>query len=160
MERQKITTCLWFENRSEEAVRFYLSVFGGDARILEETRYTEAGPGEPGAMLTQTFEIAGQQFIALNGGPHETFNDAVSLSVDCADQAEVDRLWAALSEGGEERECGWLKDRYGVSWQIAPRELSDMVADPDPAAVDRVMRAMFTMKKLDLQALRDAYAGR
>ncbi|MGW8847400.1 VOC family protein [Streptomyces sp. JH002] len=159
MAEQKITACLWFERDAEEAVQHYLAVFGGDARVVAEQRYTEAGPGEPGSMLTQTFELAGQRFMALNGGPHDTFNDAISLSVECADQAEVDRLWAALSEGGEERDCGWVRDRYGVSWQIVPRDLPELIADPDPVKADRVMRAMFTMKKLDIQALRDAHAG-
>ncbi|MEI7033039.1 VOC family protein [Streptomyces pratensis] len=153
---QKITPCLWYDGTAEEAAEHYIAVFGGDSRILDVSRYGEAGPGEPGSVLTVGFRLAGQEYIALNGGPQFSFTEAISLSVDCADQAEVDRLWAALSEGGEESRCGWLKDRYGVSWQIVPRELPQLLADPDPAKAKRTMTAMLGMGKLDIQALRDA----
>ncbi len=153
---QKITPFLWFDDQAEEAVRHYMSVFD-DSRIVETQRYGEAGPGKAGTVMTIAFELAGQQFIALNGGPHFTFNEAVSLSVDCATQEEVDTLWARLGEGGEEGQCGWLKDRYGLWWQINPRRLTELLGDPDPVRAGRVMKAMLQMKKIDIQALVDAY---
>ncbi|MEV4434407.1 VOC family protein [Streptomyces sp. NPDC049555] len=156
---QKITPCLWFDTEAEEAVDFYLSVFPG-SRILEVKRYGEAGPREPGMVMVIDFELAGQRFMALNGGPEFTFTEALSLSVDCADQAEVDELWARLTEGGgEEGPCGWLKDRFGVSWQIVPRALPELLADPDPVTSQRVMQAMMGMKKIDIQGLLDAQRG-
>ncbi|GAB2811914.1 VOC family protein [Streptomyces daliensis] len=153
---QKIITTLWFDKQAEEAADYYTSLFD-DSRILEVNRYGEAGPGEPGTVMTVTFELAGQRFIALNGGPHFTFNEAISLTVDCAGQDEVDEMWSKLSEGGQEGPCGWLKDKYGVSWQICPRTLTDLLSDPDPEKANRVMKAMLEMKKIDVQALVDAY---
>jgi predicted 3-demethylubiquinone-9 3-methyltransferase (glyoxalase superfamily) len=152
---QKITPCLWFESRAEEAVDHYMSIFD-DARVLDVLRYTEAGPGEPGAVLTVTFELAGQQFTALNGGPHDRFNDAISLSVECASQEEVDYYWEKLCEGGQEVQCGWLKDKYGVSWQVTPIRLYELLKDSDPARAARVTERMFGMKKLDIKELEAA----
>ncbi|MET8709652.1 VOC family protein [Streptomyces californicus] len=153
---QKITPCLWFDGQAREAAEHYVAIFGGDSRILDTTYYSEAGPGETGSVLTVDFRLAGQDYMGLNGGPQFPFTEAISLSVDCADQAEVDRFWEALSEGGETGQCGWLKDRYGVSWQIVPNELPKLLADPDRAKADRTMKAMLGMTKLDIQALRDA----
>lgn len=153
---QKITTFLWFDDQAEQAANHYVSIFGGDSRILDVTHYTAASPGETGSVMTVQFRLAGQEYVALNGGPQFPFTEAVSLSVDCEDQAEVDRLWDALTEGGEESMCGWLKDKYGLSWQIVPRALAEVLRDPDPAKADRAMKAMLGMRKLDIQALRDA----
>ncbi|MFG3427387.1 VOC family protein [Streptomyces californicus] len=153
---QKITPCLWFDGQAQEAAEHYVAIFGGDSRILDTTYYSEAGPGETGSVLTVDFRLDGQDYMGLNGGPQFPFTEAISLSVDCADQAEVDRFWDALSEGGETGQCGWLKDRYGVSWQIVPNELPKLLADPDRAKADRTMKAMLGMTKLDIQALRDA----
>ncbi|GAA2376572.1 VOC family protein [Streptomyces cuspidosporus] len=155
---QKITTFLWFDDQAEQAAHHYTSVFE-DSRVVEIQRYGEAGPGEPGTVMTVTFELAGQRFIALNGGPQFTFTEAISLSVDCATQEEVDRLWERLGDGGEAGPCGWLKDKYGLSWQIVPRKLTELLRDPDPAKSARVMRAMLAMKKIDIQGLVDAYQG-
>ncbi|CAM5285861.1 MULTISPECIES: VOC family protein [Streptomyces] len=156
---QKITTNLWFDGQAEEAAAFYTSVFE-DSRVLGVERFTDAGPGEPGTVVTVTFQLAGQEFVAINGGPEFTFTEAVSLSVDCETQEEVDRYWEALTaDGGEEVRCGWLKDKYGLSWQIVPRALVELLASSDRAAATRATRAMLEMKKLDVQALRDAAAG-
>ncbi|MEU1666389.1 VOC family protein [Streptomyces sparsogenes] len=155
---QKITTFLWFDDQAEQAAHHYTSVFE-DSRVVEIQRYGEAGPGEPGTVMTVTFELAGQRFIALNGGPQFTFTEAISLSVDCATQEEVDQLWERLGDGGEAGPCGWLKDKYGLSWQIVPRKLTELLRDPDPARSARVMRAMLGMKKIDIQGLVDAYQG-
>ncbi|MFI9237561.1 VOC family protein [Streptomyces sp. NPDC053079] len=155
---QKITTFLWFDDQAEEAAAFYTSLFD-DSRIVDVQRYGEAGPGEPGSVMVVTFELAGQQFIALNGGPRFTFNEAISLSVDCETQEEVDELWAKLTAGGEGVACGWLKDRYGLSWQVVPRKLTELLNDPDPVKSNRVMQAMLGMKKIDIQGLVDAYEG-
>jgi predicted 3-demethylubiquinone-9 3-methyltransferase (glyoxalase superfamily) len=156
---QKITTFLWFDNEAEQAANYYTSIFN-DSRILEIHRNGAGGPGAPGTVLTVTFELAGQQFIALNGGPtHFAFSEAISLYVDCASQEEVDELWTKLTDGGEESQCGWLKDRYGLSWQIIPRTLTDLLSDPDPARSERVMKAMLSMKKIDIQDLLDAAKG-
>ncbi|MFF7027947.1 VOC family protein [Streptomyces albidoflavus] len=156
---QKITTNLWFDGQAEEAAAFYTSLFE-DARILGVERFTDAGPGEPGSVVTVTFQLAGQEFVAINGGPEFTFTEAISLSVDCETQEEVDRYWAALTaDGGEEVQCGWLKDKYGLSWQIVPRALVQLLASSDREAATRATRAMLEMKKLDIQALRDAAAG-
>lgn len=156
---QKITTNLWFDGQAEEAADFYTSLFE-DARVLGVERYTDAGPGEPGSVVTVTFQLAGQEFVAINGGPEFTFTEAISLSVDCETQEEVDRYWAALTaDGGEEVQCGWLKDKYGLSWQIVPRALVELLASSDREAAARATRAMLEMKKLDIQALRDAAAG-
>ncbi|MEW1666830.1 VOC family protein [Streptomyces albidoflavus] len=156
---QKITTNLWFDGQAEEAAAFYTSLFE-DARILGVERCTDAGPGEPGSVVTVTFQLAGQEFVAINGGPEFTFTEAISLSVDCETQEEVDRYWEALTaDGGEEVQCGWLKDKYGLSWQIVPRALVELLASSDREAATRATRAMLEMKKLDIQALRDAAAG-
>ncbi len=155
---QKITTFLWFDNQAEEAATYYTSIFD-DSRIVNVQRYGPAGPGEAGTVMTVTFELAGQQFIALNGGPEFTFNEAVSLYVDCATQEEVDELWAKLADGGEEGPCGWLKDKYGLSWQVIPSTLTDLLSDPDPVKADRVMQAMLGMKKIEVQGLVDAYGS-
>ncbi|MFD9846924.1 VOC family protein [Streptomyces parvus] len=153
---QKITPCLWFDGQAEEAAEHYVAIFGGDSRILDTTYYGDEAPGRTGSVLTVAFRLAGQDYTGLNGGPQFPFTEAISLSVDCADQAEVDRFWDALSEGGEEGRCGWLKDKFGVSWQIVPNELPRLLADPDPAKAGRAMKAMLGMRKLDIQALRDA----
>ncbi|MFF8453029.1 VOC family protein [Streptomyces albidoflavus] len=156
---QKITTNLWFDGQAEEAAAFYTSLFE-DARILGVERFTDAGPGEPGSVVTVTFQLAGQEFVAINGGPEFTFTEAISLSVDCETQEEVDRYWEALTaDGGEEVQCGWLKDKYGLFWQIVPRALVELLASSDREAATRATRAMLEMKKLDIQALRDAAAG-
>ncbi|MDP4503781.1 VOC family protein [Nonomuraea sp. NBC_00507] len=155
---QKITTYLWFDNQAEEAAQFYTSLFA-DSRILEVQRYPEGAPGPAGKAMIVTFELAGQRFIALNGGPQFTFNESVSLYVDCESQDEVDELWAKLTDGGEESQCGWLKDRWGLSWQIIPRRLSELLSDPDPARAQRAMQAMLGMQKIDVQALEKAAAG-
>ena len=151
MPRQKITTFLWFDTQAEEAARFYVSLFrdSGIDRVV---------PGPTGAAMTVDFHLAGIPFIALNGGPHFKFTEAISLSVDCADQAEVDELWEKLSEGGSEGRCGWLKDRYGLSWQIVPSILPKLLSDP--ARAGGVMQALMQMNKLDIQKLQDAYDGR
>ncbi|WP_030172196.1 VOC family protein [Spirillospora albida] len=158
MARTGITTCLWFDDQAEEAVDHYTSIFP-DGRIGQVIRNTDATPGETGAVMAIEFEINGSSFMALNGGPLFTFSEAVSFQVFCDDQAEVDSYWSRLGEGGEESQCGWLKDRYGVSWQIIPTAYMEMVADPDPAKVARVLDAMMKMVKLDIAALRKAYDG-
>jgi predicted 3-demethylubiquinone-9 3-methyltransferase (glyoxalase superfamily) len=155
---QKIITYLWFDNQAEEAANFYVSLFE-DAKITEINRYGEGAPGEPGTVMIVTFTLAGQEFIALNGGPQYSFTEATSLYVNCDNQDEVDRLWNALTDGGEEQPCGWLKDRYGLSWQIIPTALPEMLNDPDPVKARRAMEAMFTMRKIDIAALKAAYDG-
>ncbi|MEV6157627.1 VOC family protein [Nonomuraea sp. NPDC052129] len=152
---QKITTFLWFDNQAEEAAAFYTSLFE-DSRILEVQRYGDAGPGPAGTAMTVSFELAGQRFVALNGGPEFTFTEAISLYVDCASQEEVDELWAKLTEGGEESQCGWLKDRWGLSWQIVPKVLPELLGNPDPAKAQQVMKAMLGMRKIDINALEEA----
>ena len=154
---QKITPCLWFDTEGEEAATFYTSVFP-NARIVEVARYGSAGPRTEGTVMTVSFELDGQRFIALNGGPDFTFNEAISLEVTCKDQEEVDHFWNALSEGGEEGPCGWLKDRYGVSWQVVPRALYELLADPDREKSQRVMEAMLKMGKIEVDALERAAA--
>jgi predicted 3-demethylubiquinone-9 3-methyltransferase (glyoxalase superfamily) len=159
---QKITTCLWFDSNAEEAIAFYTSIFK-NSKITTVTRYTEAGQeihGKPaGSVLTVSFEIEGREFMALNGGPLFKFTEAISLVVNCETQEEIDYYWDRLTQGGDpqSQQCGWLKDKYGLSWQIVPMALQKMVADPDAAKVGRVMQALFPMKKLDLSALRRAY---
>ncbi|NBE99283.1 VOC family protein [Nonomuraea sp. KC401] len=152
---QKITTYLWFDNQAEEAATFYTSLFAG-SRIVEVQRQPGGGAGSAGPAMMVTFELAGQRFLALNGGPRFRFTEAISLYVDCASQDEVDELWARLTEGGEESECGWLKDRWGLSWQIVPRDLPELLTDPDPAKAQRVMKAMMGMRKIDIRALQEA----
>lgn len=155
----KITPCLWFDTQGEDAARFYASVFP-NSRIGEIARYGEAGPGEPGSVMTVAFELDGQPFLALNGGPQFTFNEAISLQVDCESQEEVDHYWSRLSEGGEEGPCGWLKDRFGLSWQVVPTRLTELVAHSDAETSQRVMRAMLQMGKIDVAALEEAAAAR
>jgi predicted 3-demethylubiquinone-9 3-methyltransferase (glyoxalase superfamily) len=161
---QKIKTFLWFDDQAEEAANFYVSVFSGrpgatsgSSKVLEITRYGEAGPGAAGTVMTVSFQLEGQELIALNGGPEFPFTEAVSLYVNCETQDEVDYLWAKLADGGEESVCGWLKDRYGLSWQIAPTVLLELLSDPDPAKSQAVMKAMLDMKKIDAAELRRAY---
>jgi len=157
---QKITTFLWFKDQAEQAASFYTSIFK-NSRITNVSRYGEGGPGQPGSAMIVNFELDGQEFMALNGGPEFKFTEAISLFVDCADQAEVDRLWAKLTaDGGEESMCGWLKDKYGLSWQIVPSDLGKYIGGPDPAGAQRAMQAMLQMRKLDLAALQRAYEGK
>lgn len=155
---QKITPCLWFEDRAEEAAMFYTSVFK-NSRILEVSRYGEAGPGQEGAVMTVRFELDGHEFTALNGGPEFQFTEAISFQVDCADQVEVDEYWTRLTEGGQESQCGWLTDRFGMSWQIVPTALPELLSNPDPGTSQRVMAAMLTMQKIDIAQLRRAAEG-
>jgi predicted 3-demethylubiquinone-9 3-methyltransferase (glyoxalase superfamily) len=155
---QKLTPCLWFDTEGEEAANFYTSVFP-NSRIVDVTRYGSAGPRPEGTVMTVSFELEGQQFVALNGGPDFTFNEAISFQVSCQDQEEVDRFWSKLSEGGEEGPCGWLKDKFGVSWQIVPTALPELLGDPDPAKSQRVMEAMLKMKKIDVSELERAAAA-
>ena len=153
---QKITPCLWFNFNAEEAVNYYLSIFK-NSKILEVLYYGDAVPEHKGKVLMLNFEIEGQQFQALNAGPQFPFTEAISLSVDCETQAEVDTLWSKLSTGGSESQCGWLKDKFGLSWQIVPRALTEMLKDKDADKVTRVMQAMFTMSKIDIDRLQQAY---
>jgi predicted 3-demethylubiquinone-9 3-methyltransferase (glyoxalase superfamily) len=154
----KITPFLWFDDQAEEAARFYVSIFK-NSEIGAVSRYTEAGPGPAGAAMVVAFDLDGKKFNALNGGPTFKFTEAVSFMVDCADQAEVDYFWTALSAGGETSQCGWLKDRYGLSWQIVPAALPRIMSNPDPVKVKRAMEAMFKMTKLDIAALEAAAEG-
>jgi predicted 3-demethylubiquinone-9 3-methyltransferase (glyoxalase superfamily) len=151
------TPCLWFDTQGEDAARFYTSVFP-NSRIVDTARFGEAGPREAGMVMVVSFELDGQPFTALNGGPDFTFSEAVSFQVDCADQAEVDRYWETLSEGGEQGPCGWLKDRFGLSWQIVPTRLTELLADPDRERSQRVMKAMLGMRKIVIAELEAAAA--
>ena len=153
---QKITPFLWFDGNAEEAMNFYVSVFN-NSKVVRVTRYGEGGPGPKGAVMSATFELDGQQFYALNGGPQFTFTPAISLFVNCETQQEVDELWDKLSEGGKKEKCGWLKDKYGLSWQIIPSALGKLLGDKDPAKANRVMMAMLQMDKIDIQGLQQAY---
>ncbi|HJT19573.1 MAG TPA: VOC family protein [Nitrospira sp.] len=159
----KITPCLWFDDQAEEAAKFYVSIFR-NSKLGSITRYGEAGAnvsGRPkGSVLTVTFEIQGQEFVALNGGPIFKFTEAVSFMVKCESQKEIDEMWEKLSEGGEKGECGWLKDRYGLSWQIVVPGWDEMLRDKDPQKSERVMAAILTTTKPDMQRIRDAYEGR
>jgi predicted 3-demethylubiquinone-9 3-methyltransferase (glyoxalase superfamily) len=155
---QKIVTNLWFDTEAEEAAEFYASVFD-DSRIVSKSHYTEAGPREAGMVLTVEFELQGQRFVGINGGPEFKFDEAISLQVNCTDQDEVDYFWEKLIDGGSESQCGWLKDRYGLSWQIVPAGMEELFSDPDPSRAERAMRAMFGMRKLDVEALRRAADG-
>ncbi len=155
---QKITPFLWFDGRAEEAANFYTSIFK-NSKILNVARYGEAGPGPAGSAMTVTFELEGQKFIALNGGPHYSFTPAISFFVDCETQAEVDELWAKLTAGGGEVQCGWLKDKFGLSWQVIPRALMELMGDKDPAKSQRVFKAMLQMTKIDIEGLQRAYRG-
>jgi predicted 3-demethylubiquinone-9 3-methyltransferase (glyoxalase superfamily) len=154
----KIKPCLWFDREGEEAANFYVSLFP-DSRVASVSRYGEAGPGEPGSAMVVAFELSGLPFMALNAGPAFKFTEAISLSVDCAHQAEVDFYWEALGAGGEYSRCGWLKDRYGLSWQITPRRLPQLLSSADKAGAARAMRAMMGMAKIDIAAIEAAYAG-
>jgi predicted 3-demethylubiquinone-9 3-methyltransferase (glyoxalase superfamily) len=158
MPDQGFTICLWFDTEGEAAANYYTSIFP-DSRIGRIARYTEAGPGAAGTVVTVEFELNGQKFVALNGGPQYTFNEAVSLTITCADQDEVDYYWSRLSAGGQEVACGWLKDRYGLFWQVVPAVLTDMITHPDREKARRATEAMFTMTKFDIAALQKAYAG-
>jgi len=153
-----ITPCLWFDTEGEAAAQHYTSIFP-NSRILEVARYGSAGPRPEGTVMTVSFELDGRKFVALNGGPDFTFNEAVSFQVGCESQEEVDRFWSKLSEGGEEGPCGWLKDRFGLSWQIVPNALSELLADPDREKSQRVMAAMLQMGKIEIEALERAAAG-
>ena len=153
---QKIAPFLWFDDQAEEAVNFYASIFN-NSKIGRVARYGEGGPGAKGTVMTVTFQLDGQEFMALNGGPHFTFTPAISFFVNCETQEEVDELWEKLSEGGEKGPCGWLKDKYGVSWQIIPSALGELLGDPDPVKSARVMQAMLQMGKIDIASLRRAY---
>ena len=155
---QKITPCLWFDTEGEEAATFYTTVFP-NSRIVDVARYGSAGPRPEGTVMTVSFELDGQSFVALNGGPDFTFNEAISFQVGCKDQDEVDAYWNALSEGGEEGPCGWLKDRFGVSWQIVPTALPELLSHPDADTSQRVMQAMLSMKKIEIGELERAAAA-
>jgi predicted 3-demethylubiquinone-9 3-methyltransferase (glyoxalase superfamily) len=154
---QKITTFLWFDNNAEEAVNFYVSIFK-NSKVLNSVRYGDAGPGAKGTIMTVEFQLDGQEFTALNGGPQFKFTEAVSLVVHCQTQEEVDYFWEKLSAGGEKVECGWLKDKFGLSWQIVPDVLLELLQDSDSQKSQRVMKAMLQMKKLDIEGLKRAAA--
>ena len=156
---KKISPFLWFDNQAEEAMNFYVSIFK-NSKIVSVSRYGDQGPDPKGTVMTATFELNGQEFMALNGGPqHFGFSEAISFFVNCESQEEVDTLWSKLSEGGEEGPCGWLKDKYGLWWQIVPTVLGELLGDKDPAKAGQVMQAMLKMHKLDIAALRQAYEG-
>jgi predicted 3-demethylubiquinone-9 3-methyltransferase (glyoxalase superfamily) len=155
---QKITTFLWFDNNAEEAANFYVSIFK-NSQVLNTIRYGDAGPGPKGTVMTIEFKLDGQEFAALNGGPHFKFTEAISLVVHCKTQEEVDYFWERLSEGGEKVECGWLKDKFGLSWQIVPDVLLELLQDSDSQKSQRVMNAMMQMKKLDIKGLEQAAEG-
>jgi predicted 3-demethylubiquinone-9 3-methyltransferase (glyoxalase superfamily) len=157
---QKITPFLWFDDDAEEATNFYVSIFK-NSKVKEIRRYGDAGPGPKGTVMTTSFELEGQEFMALNGGPHFRFTEAISFFVNCKTQEEVDALWSKLlAGGGQESQCGWLKDKFGLSWQIVPTALSEMLGDKDPAKSARVMKAMLQMKKIDIEGLKRAYEGK
>jgi len=156
---QKITPFLWFDNQAEEAVKFYTSIFK-NSRIGKIAPYGDAGPGPKGSVMTVEFQLEGQEFVALNGGPHFKFTEAISFVVNCETQAEVDKYWKKLSAGGKAVQCGWLKDRFGLSWQIVPTVLGELLSDKDAAKSQRVMKAMLKMVKFDIKKLKEAYAGK
>ena len=156
---QKITPFLWFDDNAEEAVAFYTSIFE-KSRTVSVSRYGDAGPGPTGRVMVMKFEIEGQEFVALNGGPQFHFTEAVSFVVNCKDQKDVDDYWDRLSAGGQTSQCGWLKDRFGLSWQIVPDALGKMLGDKDPAKAQRVMKAMLRMTKIDIEELKAAYDGK
>ncbi len=158
MAKQKITTHLWFDANAEEAVNFYVATFAG-AAITSISRYPDGLPAEAGKVMAISFTLEGQEFVAINGGPYFQLTPAISLFVDCADQAEIDRLWAALSQGGQEMDCGWVTDQFGVTWQINTQRLPAMMGDPDRVRANRVVQAMLKMKKIDIAALEAAFAG-
>jgi predicted 3-demethylubiquinone-9 3-methyltransferase (glyoxalase superfamily) len=154
----KVTPCLWFDTEGEDAAKFYTSIFP-NSKITDVSHYGSAGPRPEGMVMTVGFELDGQKFVALNGGPNYTFNEAISFQVSCKDQEEVDSYWTKLSEGGEEGPCGWLKDKFGVSWQIVPTALPELLSNPDPETSQRVMEAMLQMKKIDIDELERAAAA-
>jgi predicted 3-demethylubiquinone-9 3-methyltransferase (glyoxalase superfamily) len=156
--KQKITPSLWFDTEAEEAENFYISVFE-DSRIVNVSRYTDAGPRPAGTAMTVDFELNGQRFTGINGGPQFTFDEAVSFQISCADQDEVDYYWDKLTEGGSEGQCGWLKDKFGLSWQVVPTGMAEVFGDPDPERAQRAMKAMLQMRKLDIDELRRAADG-
>lgn len=156
---QKITPFLWFDDNAEDAMNFYVSIFK-NSKVLSITRYDEAGPGEKGTVMVGEFQLDGQEFTALNGGPHFKFTEAISFVVNCETQEEVDDFWEKLSEGGEKSRCGWLKDKYGLSWQVVPTVLTELLRDKDPEKANRVMRAMLQMDKIDIPTLKQAYEGK
>lgn len=153
---RQISPCLWFDGQAEEAANFYVAIFP-NSRVTDVKRYGEAGPGPSGSVMSVTFELNGQEFMALNGGPQFTFSPAISFFVNCESQEEVDSLWERLLEGGAPEQCGWLRDKFGVSWQIVPTALGEMLSDPDPVRSQRVMSAMLQMVKLDIGQLRKAF---
>lgn len=153
---QPITPFLWFDTQAEQAAKFYCSIFE-NSKIVTTTPYGEAGPGPKGGVMTVVFQLEGQEFIALNGGPQFKFTEAISFSVNCKTQKEVDYYWKKLSAGGEEGPCGWLRDKYGLSWQINPTRLGELLSDPDPKKANRVMQAMLKMKKIEIAGLEQAY---
>jgi len=155
----KITPFLWFDDDAEAAAKFYVSVFKQNSKIKVVTRYGKSGPGKPDSAMTVRFQLNGQEFIALNGGPVFKFTEAVSFVVNCSTQKEIDYYWKKLSAGGKEIQCGWLKDRYGLCWQITPANFGKLITSRDPARTDRVMKAMYGMVKLDIAALNAAYDG-
>ncbi len=155
---QKISTCLWFDDQAEEAVQHYTSIFK-NSRVLNPALYNEESRGEPGKVMTIPFELEGREFLALNGGPEFNFTPAISFMVDCQTQEEVDYYWDRLLEGGEAEQCGWLRDKFGVSWQIVPTILGELMQDKDPERSNRVMKAMLNMVKLDINLLQKAYQG-
>jgi predicted 3-demethylubiquinone-9 3-methyltransferase (glyoxalase superfamily) len=155
---QKITTFLWFNNNAEEAMNFYVSIFK-NSKILNVSRYGEGGPGPKDTVMSGNFQLEGQQFMVLNGGPQFPFTEAISLFVNCENQQEVDELWEKLTEGGEESQCGWLKDKYGLSWQIIPTALGELLSGKEPEKSARAMQAMLRMRKIDVKALQEAYNG-
>src|SRR6059036_1515151 len=156
---QKITPCLWFDTQAEEAAKFYASIFK-NSKVGNITRYGAAGPGPAGSVMTVAFELDGQAFIALNGGPAYKLTEAISFTVDCQTQAEVDQYWGQLSAGGEEGPCGWLKDKFGLSWQIVPSVMMKLLGDKDRTKANRAMQAMLKMKKLDIAELQRAFDGK
>jgi len=153
---QKITPFLWFDNNAEEAMNFYVSIFK-NSKVVSVARYGDGGPGPKGSVMTTKFELLGQEFVALNGGPQFKFTEAVSFVVNCETQKEVDEFWEKLTEGGEESRCGWLKDKYGLSWQIVPSILGELLQDKDPVKARRIMEAMLQMNKIDIKKLKQAY---
>ena len=157
--QQRIVTNLWFDGQAEEAAEFYCSIFP-NSRVLFSTRYPENSPGPAGEIMTVEWELDGQRFVGINGGPQFTFSEAISLMINVESQEELDRYWDALTDGGEEGPCGWLKDRFGLSWQVVPEGMDEVFADPDPKRAERAMQAMLQMKKLDIATLRAAADGR
>ena len=151
----KITPCLWFDTQGEEAARFYTSIFP-NSRIVDVAHYGEAGPRDAGTVMVVKFELDDQEFVALNGGPEFTFDEAISFQIDCADQEEVDRYSEALTDGGEQGPCGWVKDRFGLSWQVVPKRMIELLSDPDEAKAQRAMAAMLEMRKIDIAAVEAA----